>query len=200
MSSGVERSAHPLEVATLGGGCFWCTEAVLSELRGVEKVESGYSGGSVPNPTYGQVCDGDTGHAEVVRVTFDPSIISYKLLLEVFFTTHDPTTLNRQGADVGTQYRSVIFYHDGKQKKTAEEVIREITASGIWDGPLVTELTPVQPFFKAEEHHQEYYQRNPRQGYCTFIIAPKVLKFRKKYSELLKGNELRPMSRESVSA
>jgi peptide-methionine (S)-S-oxide reductase len=200
MSSRVEGSAHPLELATLGGGCFWCTEAVFLELRGVVKVESGYSGGSIPNPTYGQVCDGDTGHAEVIRVAFDPSIISYKQLLEIFFTVHDPTTLNRQGADVGTQYRSVIFYHDQKQKETAEEVIREVTASGIWDKPLVTELSPVQPFFKAEEYHQEYYLRNPRQGYCTFVIAPKVLKFRKRYADLLKGNEARPMTRESVSA
>lgn len=199
MSSSVEHSAHPLELATVGGGCFWCTEAVLSELRGVVKVESGYSGGSVPNPTYGQVCDGDTGHAEVVRVTFDPSIISYKQLLEVFFTTHDPTTLNRQGADVGTQYRSVIFYHDQGQKETAEEVIREFIASGIWDRPLVTELSPVQPFFKAEEYHQEYYARNPRQGYCTFVIAPKVAKFRKKYAHLLKGNEPLPVAHESAS-
>lgn len=192
--------SHPLETATLGGGCFWCTEAVLSELRGVEKVESGYSGGNVPNPTYGQVCDGDTGHAEVVRVTFDPSVISYRQLLEIFFTVHDPTTLNMQGADVGTQYRSVIFYHDQKQKETAEEVVREVDASGIWERPLVTELAPLKEFYKAEGYHQEYYARNPRQGYCTFVIAPKVLKFRKKYADMLKGSAPRAVQSKTVSA
>ena len=174
------------EVATLGGGCFWCTEAVFSELKGVEKVESGYSGGAVPNPTYEQVCDGDTGHVEVANITYDPGVITYKQLLEIFFTVHDPTTLNRQGADVGTQYRSAIFYHDQKQKEVAEEVIREVDASKIWDHPIVTELSPFSVFYKAEGYHQEYYMRNPRQGYCTVVIAPKVSKFRKKYSEMLK--------------
>jgi peptide-methionine (S)-S-oxide reductase len=175
------------ERATLGGGCFWCTEAVFSELKGVEKVESGYSGGAVPNPTYEQVCDGDTGHVEVANITYDPGVITYKQLLEIFFTVHDPTTLNRQGADVGTQYRSAIFYHDQKQKEVAEEVIREVDASKIWDHPIVTELSPFSVFYKAEGYHQEYYLRNPRQGYCTVVIAPKVSKFRKKYSEMLKG-------------
>jgi peptide-methionine (S)-S-oxide reductase len=176
------------ETATLAGGCFWCTEAVFSELKGVEKVESGYSGGDVPSPTYEQVCDGDTGHAEVVNVTFNPDVITYRQLLEIFFTVHDPTTPDRQGADVGTQYRSAIFYHDQRQKEVAEEVIREVDASKIWDGPIVTELSPLVAFYKAENYHQEYFIRNPRQGYCTIVIAPKVLKFRKKYSAMLKGN------------
>jgi peptide-methionine (S)-S-oxide reductase len=178
--------AEGLETATLGGGCFWCTEAVFLELKGVEKVESGYAGGTVPNPTYEQVCDGDTGHAEVIRVTFDPNVISYRKLLEIFFTIHDPTTLNRQGADVGDQYRSVVLYHDEKQKKIAEEVVQEIDASKIWDKPLVTQLVPLKEFYPAEEYHRQYFARNPRQGYCTIVIAPKVLKFRKKYASMLK--------------
>jgi peptide-methionine (S)-S-oxide reductase len=178
--------AEGLETATLGGGCFWCTEAVFLELKGVEKVESGYAGGTVPNPTYEQVCDGDTGHAEVIRVTFDPNVISYRQLLEIFFTIHDPTTLNRQGADVGDQYRSVVLYHDEKQKKIAEEVVQEIDASKIWDKPLVTQLVPLKEFYPAEEYHRQYFARNPRQGYCTIVIAPKVLKFRKKYASMLK--------------
>lgn len=193
------HSSRALETATLGGGCFWCTEAIFSELKGVEKVESGYSGGTVPNPSYERVCEGDTDHAEVIRVTFDPSIISYKQLLEIFFTTHDPTTPNRQGADVGTQYRSVIFYNDQKQKETAEEAIREVSVAGIWDRPIVTELVPAQPFYKAEEYHQEFYRRNPRQGYCTFVITPKVAKFRKKYAELLKSSPAK-VTHEPVSA
>jgi peptide-methionine (S)-S-oxide reductase len=178
--------AEGLETATLGGGCFWCTEAVFLELKGVEKVESGYAGGTLPNPTYEQVCDGDTGHAEVIRVTFDPNVISYRQLLEIFFTIHDPTTLNRQGADVGDQYRSVVLYHDEKQKKIAEEVVQEIDASKIWDKPLVTQLVPLKEFYPAEEYHRQYFARNPRQGYCTIVIAPKVLKFRKKYASMLK--------------
>jgi peptide-methionine (S)-S-oxide reductase len=178
-----------MEIATLGAGCFWCTEAVFSELKGVIKVESGYSGGRVPNPTYEQVCDGDTGHAEVASVTFDPNVISYRQILEIFFTTHDPTTLNRQGADVGTQYRSVIFYHDRRQKEVAEEVIREVSSSEVWGKPLVTELVPFESFYKAEGYHQEYYARNPGQGYCVAVIAPKVLKFRKKYSSMLKSDQ-----------
>jgi peptide-methionine (S)-S-oxide reductase len=178
-----------METATLGAGCFWCTEAVFSELKGVIKVESGYSGGKVPNPTYEQVCDGDTGHAEVANVTFDPNAISYRQILEIFFTTHDPTTLNRQGADVGTQYRSVIFYHDRRQKEVAEEVIREVSSSEVWGKPLVTELVPFESFYKAEGYHQEYYARNPGQGYCVAVIAPKVLKFRKKYSSMLKSDQ-----------
>ncbi len=173
------------EVATLGGGCFWCTEAVFTELRGVEKVESGYSGGTVPNPTYKQVCSGTTGHAEVVQITFDPNLISYADLLRVFFTVHDPTTLNRQGADVGEQYRSVIFYHDEKQKQTAEQVIKEIEAEKIWDGRIVTQLTPARPFYEAEDYHQEYYANNPNQPYCRIVIAPKVQKFRQHWRERL---------------
>lgn len=186
--SSLPVSSHTAETAILGGGCFWCTEAIFSELRGVQKVESGYAGGTVSNPSYERVCDGDTGHAEVVRITYDPSAISYGQLLEIFFTTHDPTTLNRQGADIGTQYRSVIFYKDQMQKETAEAVIREVNDAGVWEGPIVTELVPVQSFYKAEEYHQEFYQRNPRQGYCTFVITPKVAKFRKKYASLLKSN------------
>jgi len=174
------------EVATLAGGCFWCLEAVFDELKGVESVESGYSGGHVESPSYAQVCDGDTGHAEVVRVTFDPQVLSYRDLLKVFFTIHDPTTLNRQGNDVGTQYRSAIFYHNEGQKKDAEEVIREITATGIWDSPIVTEVTPFDKFFIAEDYHQEYFKNNPFQGYCRVVIAPKVAKFRHAFAERLK--------------
>jgi len=174
------------EIATLAGGCFWCLEAVFDELKGVESVESGYSGGHVESPSYAQVCDGDTGHAEVVRVTFDPQVLSYRDLLKVFFTVHDPTTLNRQGNDVGTQYRSAIFYHNEGQKKDAEEVIREITATGIWDSPIVTEVTPFDKFFIAEDYHQEYFRKNPFQGYCRVVIAPKVAKFRHAFAERLK--------------
>ena len=175
-----------LEVATLAGGCFWCLEAVFDELKGVESVESGYSGGHVQNPSYAQVCDGNTGHAEVVQVTFDPQVVSFKDLLTVFFTTHDPTTLNRQGNDVGTQYRSVIFYHDEEQKKIAEAVIQEIGAERIWDNPIVTEVKPFDQFFIAEDYHQEYFRKNPFQCYCRAVIAPKVTKFRHKFAERLK--------------
>ncbi len=175
-----------LEVATLAGGCFWCLEAVFDELKGIELVESGYSGGHVPNPSYAQVCDDNTGHAEVVRVTFDPQVISYHDLLKVFFTIHDPTTLNRQGNDVGTQYRSAIFYHTPEQKATAEQVIREITEAQLWDRPIVTEVTPIDQFYMAEDYHQEYFKKNPYQGYCRAIIAPKVAKFRQKFMEQLK--------------
>jgi peptide-methionine (S)-S-oxide reductase len=175
------------EVATLGGGCFWCLEAVYQELRGVEKVESGYSGGDVPNPTYRQVCSETTGHAEVVQVTFDPDLVSYRDILEVFFTIHDPTTLNRQGADVGTQYRSVIFYHTEEQKRTAEEVISEIEAEGIWNNPIVTEVVPLDEFYVAEDYHQNYFRNNGFQPYCQVIIAPKVAKFRKQHLERLKA-------------
>jgi peptide-methionine (S)-S-oxide reductase len=174
------------EIATLAGGCFWCLEAVFDELRGVESVESGYAGGSVPNPTYKQVCNGTTGHAEVVQIVYDPKVVSFEDLLGVFFTIHDPTTLNRQGADVGTQYRSAIFYHTPEQKAVAEKVIRDITAAGVWDDPIVTEVTPMSEFYKAEEYHQEYYARNPSQGYCQIVIAPKVAKFRQKYFDKLK--------------
>ena len=175
-----------MEIATLGGGCFWCLEAVYDNLQGVTDVVSGYAGGQRPNPTYEQVCSGATGHAEVVQVTFDPSITSYREILEVFFAIHDPTTLNRQGADVGTQYRSVIFYHDDEQKKTAEDVIREITQKQIWGNSIVTELAPAPEFFAAEDYHQEYFERNPGQGYCQAIVAPKVAKFRQKFAHKLK--------------
>ncbi len=175
-----------LEVATLAGGCFWCLEAVFDELKGVESVESGYSGGHVPNPSYAQVCDDNTGHAEVVRVTFDPQVISYHDLLKVFFSIHDPTTLNRQGNDVGTQYRSAIYYHTPEQKAVAEAVIKEFTEARLWDGPIVTEVTPFEQFYMAEDYHQEYFKKNPFQGYCRAIIAPKVAKFRQKFVEQLK--------------
>lgn len=174
------------EVATLAGGCFWCLEAVYEQLRGVEKVESGYAGGHVPDPTYRQVTTGKTGHAEVVQITYDPAVVSFRELLEVFFTIHDPTTLNRQGADVGTQYRSAIFYHDEDQRQVAEEVIREMGAATIWDDPIVTEVSPLHAFYKAEDYHQEYYRNNPYQPYCQVVIAPKVSKFRQKYLANLK--------------
>ncbi len=186
MSQLQKPMADGKQVATLGGGCFWCTEAVFDELKGVERVESGYAGGTVPNPTYRQVCTGTTGHAEVVQITFDPKVISFKQLLEVFFTVHDPTTLNRQGADVGTQYRSVIFYHDAEQKRIAEQVVREIEAAKIWDAPIVTEFAPAKEFYTAEDYHQEYFQTNPNQPYCRVVIAPKVAKFRAHYREQLK--------------
>jgi len=162
------------EITTLGGGCFWCLEAVFSELRGVENVVSGYSGGSVPNPSYQQICTGTTGHAEVVQITFDPDIISFKELLEIFLTIHDPTTLNRQGADVGTQYRSVIFYRTKEQEKVAREVIKEFEVTRIWRGPIVTELTPFKVFYSAEECPQEYFKRNPDQMYCSVVISTKL--------------------------
>ena len=175
------------EVATLGGGCFWCTEAVFSNLNGVVKVESGYSGGTVANPSYEQVCTGRTGHAEVAQITFDPKLISYKEVLEIFFTVHDPTTLNRQGADVGTQYRSVIFYHNSEQRAVAEQVMKEITAAGIWDAPIVTQVEPLKAFYRAEDYHQHYFENNPRQQYCQIVIAPKVRKFREHYRDRLKA-------------
>lgn len=172
------------EVATLGGGCFWCLEAVFSELKGVSKVESGYSGGKVPNPSYDDVCTDETGHAEVVQITFDSSIISYKEILQVFFSIHDPTTLNRQGADVGTQYRSVIFYNDKEQEKIAIEATREM--GKLWTRPIVTQIVPLEKFYKAEEYHQNYFKSNPGQGYCQIVIEPKVSKFRKQYFDRLK--------------
>ncbi len=175
------------EIATLGGGCFWCLEAVFEQLRGVEKVESGYAGGRVPDPTYHQVCGGNTGHAEVIQVTFDPAVVSYREVLEGFFATHDPTTLNRQGADVGTQYRSAIFYHSPEQKRVAAETLAELNAAGIWDRPLVTEVVPLQTFYKAEDYHQGYYRGNPGQGYCRAVISPKVAKFRQKFAAKLKA-------------
>ncbi len=174
------------EVATLGGGCFWCTEAVFDDLKGVESVESGYSGGARPNPTYEQVCSGATGHAEVIQITFDPQVTSFKQILEVFFTVHDPTTLNRQGADVGTQYRSVIFYHEEEQKRVAEALIKELDARRVWNSPVVTELAPFGAFYVAEDYHQEYFRLNGEQPYCRMVVAPKVAKFREHYSEQLK--------------
>jgi peptide-methionine (S)-S-oxide reductase len=174
------------ETATLGGGCFWCLEAVFTELRGVEKVVSGYAGGHTANPTYKEVCSGTTGHAEVVQVTFDPAVVSFRELLEVFFTIHDPTTLNRQGADVGTQYRSAVFYHTPEQKETAEQVVAELTASSVWDKPIVTQLASLDAFYPAEEYHQEYFARNPYQPYCQVVVAPKVGKFRKQYLDRLR--------------
>ncbi|HEY8460262.1 MAG TPA: peptide-methionine (S)-S-oxide reductase MsrA [Blastocatellia bacterium] len=180
------NSTGKKEVATLAGGCFWCLEAVYNDLRGVEKVVSGYSGGRVPNPSYEEVCTGKTGHAEVVQITFDPQVISFKDLLDVFFTIHDPTTLNRQGADVGTQYRSAIFYHSQEQKEIADKVIADITAAKIWDNPIVTEVTKLSAFYPAEEYHQRYYERNPDKGYCKLVIEPKVIKFRKQFMSKLK--------------
>ncbi|MGH9833396.1 MAG: peptide-methionine (S)-S-oxide reductase MsrA [Blastocatellia bacterium] len=174
------------EIATLAGGCFWCLEAVFDELRGVEKAESGYSGGHVKNPTYREVCAGTTGHAEVVQITFDPQVITFKDLLKVFFTIHDPTTLNRQGADVGTQYRSAIYYHSPAQKAAAEEIIAEMTAAKLWDDPIVTELTALDEFYPAEDYHRDYFQRNPQQPYCQMVIAPKVAKSRKQFLDKLK--------------
>jgi peptide-methionine (S)-S-oxide reductase len=169
------------EVATLAGGCFWCLEAVFEQMRGVEQVKSGYAGGTVPNPRYDDVCTGRTGHAEVVQVTFDPAEVSYRELLEVFFTIHDPTTLNQQGADRGTQYRSAIFTHSTEQAETAREVIRDLEAEGVWDDPIVTQVEPLTQFWPAEDYHDAYYRRNSRQPYCQVVIAPKVAKFRQKY-------------------
>jgi len=179
-------NAQDKQIAILGGGCFWCLEAVYQDVEGVIRVESGYSGGSAENPTYQQVCSGSTGHAEVVKLTFDPHAISYREILEIFFSIHNPTTLNRQGADVGTQYRSAIFYQDQEQKQIAETVMQEIEAQQIWDDPLVTELAPFEKFYKAEDYHQNYYNKNHYQGYCQVVVAPKVAKFRKKFASRLK--------------
>ena len=176
-----------MATATLAGGCFWCLEAVFLRLKGVQRVESGYAGGHVENPTYRAVCTGSTGHAEVVQVDFDPSKITFSELLEVFFAIHDPTTLNRQGADVGTQYRSAIFYHDDVQKQEAERMIADLNAQNIWDNPIVTEVAPLTKFYPAEDYHREYYDRNPEQGYCQVVISPKVSKLRQKFSEKLKA-------------
>lgn len=179
-------SPAPLETATLGGGCFWCLDEVFRQLRGVRHVESGYAGGHVPDPSYRDVCGGDTGHAEVVRVTFDPAAISFRDLLDVFFTVHDPTTLNRQGADVGTQYRSVIFHHSPEQKAVAERTIAELDAQKVWGAPIVTQLEPVPEYWPAEDYHQEYVRRNPGQPYCRIVIEPKVAKLRQKHFEKLR--------------
>lgn len=174
------------DTATFGSGCFWCTEAIFSRLNGVVSVVSGYSGGTTENPTYEEVCSGNTGHAEVCQITFDSTIISFDELLEVFWKTHDPTTLNRQGADVGTQYRSVIFYHTEEQKKSAEHYKDELNRDNIWGKPVVTEISPFTKFYPAEKYHQDYYENNPRQGYCSFVIAPKVEKFEKIFKNKLK--------------
>jgi len=174
------------ELATLAGGCFWCLEAVFDQLKGVSAVESGYMGGHVNNPTYNQVCEGDTGHAEVVRVTFDPKLLNYADLLDVFFVIHDPTQLNRQGNDVGTQYRSAIFYHSAEQQRIAKEKIQALATQGVYDDRIVTEVTPVEDFYLAEDYHQEYFANNPRQPYCMAVVAPKVAKFRKYFLDRLK--------------
>lgn len=178
-------SAELREVATLGGGCFWCLDAVYRQLRGVEKVESGYAGGTTPNPSYREVCGGRTGHAEVVQITFDPTVISYRDLLDVFFTIHDPTTQDRQGGDMGPQYRSIILTHSDEQARVAREAIAEVTTEKIWDDPIVTQVVPLTTYYPAEKYHQNYFTNNPQQPYCQVVIAPKVSKFRKKYLERL---------------
>ena len=175
------------EVATLGGGCFWCLDAIYRQLRGVEKVESGYAGGATPNPSYREVCGGRTGHAEVVQITFDPMEISYRDLLDVFFTIHDPTTKDRQGGDMGPQYRSVILTHSDEQARVAREAIAEVTAEKIWDDPIVTEIVPFTKFYPAEDYHQDYFANNARQPYCQIVIAPKVAKFRRKFLEKMRA-------------
>jgi peptide-methionine (S)-S-oxide reductase len=174
------------EIATLGGGCFWCLDGIFRDLKGVEKVESGYAGGQAKNPSYREVCSGTTGHAEVVQVTFDPSVVSFRDLMGVFFTIHDPTTLNRQGADVGTQYRSVVLYHSDEQRRAAEQAIADLTAKNVWDAPIVTQVVPFTTFYPAEQYHQDYFAQNPDQPYCQIVIAPKVAKFRKAYLDRLK--------------
>ena len=173
------------EQATLGGGCFWCLEAVFQLVQGVRDVKSGYAGGTTPNPTYEQVCAGKTGHAEVVQVTFDPEVISYREILEIFFATHDPTTPNRQGADVGTQYRSAIFTHSHEQEEIARRLVAELGQQGLWDGPIVTEIVPLDRFYAAEQYHVDYYRRNPNQGYCRVVIGPKLAEFRRGFAHRL---------------
>lgn len=174
------------ETAVFGGGCFWCTEAVFSELKGVSNVESGYSGGTVKNPTYREVCTGETGHAEVIKITYDPKVIAYKKLLEVFFLTHDPTTLNRQGADIGTQYRSVVFYSNKEQKADALEVIKKLNEEKAYPNPIVTEVSPLKNYYPAENYHQNYYEQNGNQPYCRIVIQPKMEKFEKAFKDILK--------------
>lgn len=175
-----------LEVATLGAGCFWCTEAAFSIIRGVERIEPGYTGGTTPNPTYDEVSTGQTGHVEAAQIFFDPKVISYKEILEIFFAMHDPTSLNRQGADVGTQYRSVIFYHNQAQKETAEKLIEELNKEGIWDRPIVTALEPLKVFYKAETYHKDYYKKHPKEPYCQAVIAPKIAKLQAKFIDKIK--------------
>jgi peptide-methionine (S)-S-oxide reductase len=174
------------ELATLGGGCFWCLEAVFKDLKGVESVVSGYAGGHVDHPSYEQVCGGRTGHAEVVQISFDPAVVSYRDLLDVFFTIHDPTTRDRQGADVGPQYRSIVLYHSPEQKTAAEQAIANLGAKGVWHAPIVTEVVPLERFYPGEAYHQDYFEQNPRQSYCQMVIAPKVAKFRKEFLAKLK--------------
>ncbi|MBI1924602.1 peptide-methionine (S)-S-oxide reductase MsrA [Candidatus Poribacteria bacterium] len=181
-----------LEIATLGAGCFWCVEAVFQDVKGVHQVVSGYAGGTVENSTYRQVCSGTTGHAEVAQITFEPQVISFEDLLYIFWRTHDPTTLNRQGGDVGTQYRSAIFYHNEAQKAIAEKSKQETEASGLWPNPIVTEIVPFRKFYKAEVYHQNYYRLNPNQPYCTFVIDPKLRKFKKEFQEKLKDSVHKP--------
>ena len=183
---GMAQNNNQTETATFGGGCFWCTEAVFESVKGVTNVVSGYSGGTVKNPAYREVTTGTTGHAEVVQISFNPVVVSYRQLLQIFFATHDPTTLNRQGADVGTQYRSVIFYHSAQQKADAREIISLLTSERVFDAPIVTQLEAAMPFYKAEAYHQEYFQNNPSQPYCRVVINPKVAKFRKEFAEWLK--------------
>jgi peptide-methionine (S)-S-oxide reductase len=183
----MNTTEHATQMITLGGGCFWCLEAVFDNLKGVEDVVSGYCGGKIPKPSYQIVCSGLTGHAEVVQLRFDPAQISFKVILHVFFSIHDPTTRNRQGADVGSQYRSVIFYHTSEQKAASEEVIRELSEEKLWDKPIVTEVKELSTFYPAEAYHQEYFARNPEQGYCQMVVAPKVVKFRKKFADRLKS-------------
>ncbi len=180
------ENEEKLEKATLGGGCFWCTEAVYKDLKGVTGIKPGYSGGNIKNPAYREVCTGRTGHAEVVQVTFDPKVVSFSEILQVFFMTHDPTTLNRQGNDVGTQYRSAIFYHSEEQKQTAEKVIKLFEEDHVYDDPIVTEVTPFEVFYVAEDYHFNYFEKNKNQPYCQFVVAPKVEKFRKVFKEKLK--------------
>lgn len=182
----IHTSSGQTETVTLGGGCFWCTEAIFKSLKGVETVESGYSGGKLKSPTYKEVCTGETGHAEVIQVTFDPQVINFSELLEVFWNTHDPTTLNRQGADVGTQYRSVIFYHSPEQQEMAEKLKLELNSKNVFGRPIVTEITAFDQFYKAENYHQDYFANNRTQGYCQFVIVPKMDKFRKIFKDKLK--------------
>ncbi len=184
-------ASPPIETAVLGGGCFWCTEAVFSELEGVQRVEPGYAGGHVPRPSYEAVCTGTTGHAEVVRVTFDPRVLAFGDLLRIFFTVHDPTTVDRQGPDSGPQYRSVVLYSGPEQQRVTEEVIREVEAAGLWGRPIVTERAPLAEFYPAEEYHRDYFRRNPGAGYCRLVIEPKVAKFRAKFAQRLKSSEAR---------
>lgn len=187
MEDTTQAASNGSELATLGGGCFWCLEAVFDQVKGVDRVESGYMGGGRPNPTYEAVCTGTTGHAEIIQIRFDPNVISFSELLEIFFGIHDPTTLNRQGNDAGTQYRSAIFYHSPEQESTAKEMIEKLTKDQLFDSPIVTEVVPASTFYIAESYHQEYFVQNPSQPYCTYLIGPKVAKFRQQFAGKLKS-------------